>query len=157
MCVVCCVIVSWIVLVLIVSFISSLIFSLHDRWTARSTAPMSPAYSPDPEDTFCWVGVILYVPSNQDAAGREAVRRGFVDYCRVVQPVLEKYNAQVHWAKIELPDGRDVSSQEEYEERLGCMKSRIRRKYPVDEFVKLKKVLDPEAILSNNIVDSLFD
>ena len=37
------------------------------------------------------------------------------------------------------------------------MKARLRRKYPVDDFIQLKKVLDPEAILSNEIVDRLFE
>lgn len=118
---------------------------------------MSPAYSADPDDTFCWVGVILYVPANQTESGRESIRKSFVQYCRVIEPVLQKYKAQVHWAKIELPDSRDVSSGAEFEERLGNMKARLRKKFPVDDFVTLKKVLDPESILSNEIVDRLFE
>jgi hypothetical protein len=127
------------------------------RWTARSTAMMSPAYSADPDDKFCWVGVIMYVPANLDAAGREEVRQAFVKYCQAIDPILEKYNAAVHWAKIELPDRRDVSSEEELNTRLASMKSRLAKRYPVQEFTDLKKVLDPEAILSNRIIDSLFD
>ena len=61
---------------------------------------MSPAFSTDPADIFSWVGVILYVPANQDTQGREAIRQAFVQYCQVIEPVLQKYNAQVHWAKV---------------------------------------------------------
>ena len=42
------------------------------RWSARSTSPMSPAYSSDPLDKFTWVGVIMYVPSNQNEFEKKA-------------------------------------------------------------------------------------
>ena len=59
-------------------------------------------------------------------------------------------------AQIELPDERDVLCAEEQAERLEAMQARLRSKFPVDQFVQLKNVLDPEAILSNEIVDQLF-
>lgn len=133
---------------------------IHDAcsWTARSTARMSPAFSSDPEDKFCWVGIIMYVPpSSQSPADREAIRQAFVRYCRAVGPVLDKYRAQVHWAKIELPDRRDAGSAEALEEELVAMRARLRRKFPVDEFCEMKRVLDPQGILSNSIVDTLFE
>ena len=39
-----------------------------------SSSPMSPAYSPVPEDLFSWVGIIMYLPS-EDAAVREAISK----------------------------------------------------------------------------------
>lgn len=122
----------------------------------------------------------MYVPSTLDQDGREKVRKAFVNYCCVVDPVLKKYKAQVHWAKIELPDDRDYSARtsrlenasgnqhSRYEDNtnsrgesrgqsLRRMRGRIQEKYPVEEFSELKRVLDPEGILSNKIVDSLFD
>ena len=129
---------------------------IEQRWTARSTASMSPAFSSDPDDKFCWVGVIMYIPSNQNEAAREDIRKAFVRYCNAIDPILEKYKAQIHWAKIELPDKRDTS-EEEFESSLSSMRKRLARKYPVRDYCDLKNVLDPEGILSNKIIDNIFD
>lgn len=42
---------------------------LEQRWTARSQAPMSPAFSPTPGDLFSWVGIIMYNTPGQDEQG----------------------------------------------------------------------------------------
>ena len=43
----------------------------------HSSSPMSPAYSPVPEDLFSWVGIIMYLPS-EDPAVREAISARWV-------------------------------------------------------------------------------
>jgi hypothetical protein len=43
---------------------------IEQRWTAGSTAPMSPAHGP-PGSLHSWVGVIMYLP--EDAEQRQAV------------------------------------------------------------------------------------
>jgi len=37
---------------------------IEQRWTARSTAAMSPAHSPNARDMFSWVGIIMYLSLN---------------------------------------------------------------------------------------------
>jgi len=39
---------------------------IEQRWTARSTAAMSPAYSSNARDVFSWVGIIMYLPPHGD-------------------------------------------------------------------------------------------
>ncbi len=76
---------------------------IEQRWTARSTAPMSPAFSTNPDDIFSWVGVIMYMPPNQSTDERAKITAAFHQYTSLLTPLFEKYNAVPHWAKIEVP------------------------------------------------------
>lgn len=83
---------------------------IEQRWTARSSSPMSPAYSTNPEEIFSWVGIILYLPAGQNEDERAKIRRHFAHYVEAMQPLLEEYEAHAHWAKIELDYGASQSS-----------------------------------------------
>jgi L-galactono-1,4-lactone dehydrogenase len=50
---------------------------IEQRWTSRSTSPMSPAYSTEEGALFSWVGVIMYI-TDEDAA--PAIREKFREY-----------------------------------------------------------------------------
>lgn len=45
---------------------------IEQRWTSASASPMSPAYSADPKSVFSWVGVIMYLPTD-DPTQRKAI------------------------------------------------------------------------------------
>ena len=124
---------------------------IEQRWTARSTAPMSPCYSNNEKDIFCWVGIIMYLPTGQTPEEREDIRRSFEEYkVAVLGPLMEKYNARTHWAKIELP------YYETERHRIFAMRKSLRRCFPIDEFNSWRKKLDPNNILANEIIDQLF-
>ena len=78
---------------------------IEQRWTARSTAPLSPAYSVNADDVFCCVGVIMYLPPSQTDEQRARIRQQFEAYCEAMRPLMDEYQATVHWAKVELPGG----------------------------------------------------
>lgn len=99
---------------------------------------MSPAYSSNPSDIFCWIGIIMYMPLNQTPEQRENIKEQFKNYCNELSPLIKKYNGQLHWGKIELFLSSDIKQQ-------------IHLKYPIQEFQQLKTALDPEGILSNNL------
>lgn len=120
---------------------------IEQRWTARSTAPMSPANSANPNEVFCWVGVIMYLPPNQTDAQRQAITEKFRQYVKLMQPLCDEFNAQCHWAKIEPPVGAEEAAQ---------MQQRLQRKFPVKEFNDYRNALDPHRILSNDLVETLF-
>ena len=84
---------------------------IEQRWTGRSTAPMSPAYSDNPDDIFTWVGIIMYLPPSQTKEQRQAITEAFNKYTAQVAPLYAEYGARAHWAKIEIPaedeGGRD--------------------------------------------------
>ena len=104
---------------------------------------MSPAYSDNPSDIFCWIGIIMYMPLNQTSQQREEIKQHFQNYCNELTPLIQKYNGQLHWGKIELFLSPEIRRQ-------------IHRKYPIKEFHKLKTALDPEGILTNSLIETLF-
>ena len=48
---------------------------IEQRWSASSSSPLSPAFSPRGDDIFSWVGIIMYLGSD-DPEVRDAVTDG---------------------------------------------------------------------------------
>ncbi|XP_073278726.1 L-galactono-1,4-lactone dehydrogenase, mitochondrial-like isoform X2 [Primulina huaijiensis] len=120
---------------------------IEQRWTAGSKSLMSPAYSSSEDDIFSWVGIIMYLPTT-DARQRKEITEEFFHYRKLTQATLwDKYSAYEHWAKIEVPKDKD---------ELAAMQARLRKKYPVDAYNKARRELDPNRILSNNMLEKLF-
>uniref|UniRef100_UPI00315B4042 L-galactono-1,4-lactone dehydrogenase n=1 Tax=synthetic construct TaxID=32630 RepID=UPI00315B4042 len=121
---------------------------IEQRWTAGSSSPMSPAYSPSPDSVFSWVNIIMYLPT-EDEEQRKAITEAFRQYRKLCETRLwDKYGAAEHWAKIEVPEDP---------EELEALRERLRKRYPgVDKFNKARRELDPKNILSNDMIDSLF-
>ncbi|CAI5738605.1 unnamed protein product [Hyaloperonospora brassicae] len=118
---------------------------IEQRWTARSTSSMSPASSTNPDQIFSWVGVILYLPTAEKEV-RQSIRKSFMDYYAMYRDFTEPYGAMEHWAKIEWPE--DAAERQK-------MRSRLKRRYPLDKFKKARDEVDPHHILSNHIVDEM--
>lgn len=120
---------------------------IEQRWTAGSKSLMSPASSSSEDDIFSWVGIIMYLPTT-DARQRKEITEEFFHYRKLTQATLwDKYSAYEHWAKIEVPKDKD---------ELAAMQARLRKKYPVDAYNKARRELDPNRILSNNMLEKLF-
>lgn len=118
---------------------------IEQRWTAASTSTMSPASSTNPAQVFSWVGVILYLPTAEEAA-RRAITKRFHEFYAMYRDFMEPYGATEHWAKIEWP--RDAAERQK-------MRDRLKRRYPLDKFKQARDEVDPHHILSNHIVDEL--
>ena len=89
-------------------------------------------------------------PKIETPEERENIRRSFEEYkVGVLGPLMEKYNARPHWAKIELP------YYETERHRVFAMRKSLRRDYPIDEFNIWRKELDPNNILTNETIDTL--
>merc|ERR1712087_673924 len=119
---------------------------IEQRWTLRSSSPMSPAHSEREDDLHSWVGIIMYLP--EEELQREAITKQFWNYnamCR--QELWPKFGAHQHWAKIELPE--DVAE-------ATWVKRRLQERFPVKEFNETRRMLDPKGILSNKMVDDMF-
>lgn len=117
---------------------------IEQRWTAGSSAPMSPAHGP-PGSLHSWVGIIMYLPESPQQ--REAVTASFRQYAALVERELtRKYGAAEHWAKIELPSDPGAAA---------ALRARVAARYPVAEFAAARRRLDPHNILGNELVDAL--
>ena len=75
---------------------------IEQRWTAASSSLMSPAHGKD-DDLFSWVGIIMYLPSDDEAQRRAITDRFTGEYCNIVSDVGGAVNAKSHWAKLERP------------------------------------------------------
>lgn len=129
---------------------------IEQRWTARSTSPMSPAYSTNADEVFSWVGVIMYLPPGQTDDQRRAVTDKFREYARLMRPLLEEYGASVHWAKVEAPPSDTAQDRAAYAKEVEYLRTLVSKKYPVKEFNQYRDALDPHRILSNDLVEALF-
>ncbi|EPS69983.1 l-galactono-1,4-lactone dehydrogenase [Genlisea aurea] len=120
---------------------------IEQRWTGRSRSVMSPAYSSSTDDIFSWVGIIMYLPT-MDPRGRKRITEEFFHYRWLTQKQLwDDFSAYEHWAKVEIPKEKD---------ELTWLQTRLRKKFPVDEYNRARKELDPNNILSNSILGKLF-
>lgn len=119
---------------------------IEQRWTARSTSPMSPAFSNNSDDIFSWVGVIMYVTNEQQA---EDIKRKFKQYASIHADLTLRYNGVFHWAKVDL----DFHSGTR---RLSELKQRYAERFDTISFQKIRGKLDPSNILANSLVDSIF-
>ncbi|KAG9140955.1 hypothetical protein Leryth_010468 [Lithospermum erythrorhizon] len=120
---------------------------IEQRWTASSKSLMSPAYSSSEDDIFSWVGIIMYLPT-MDARERKHITDEFFHYRRLTYKRLwDRYSAFEHWAKIEIPKDKD---------ELAALQARLRTRFPVDAYNKARNELDPNHILSNNMLEKLF-
>ncbi|XVE61040.1 hypothetical protein DITRI_Ditri06bG0008500 [Diplodiscus trichospermus] len=120
---------------------------IEQRWTARSQSTMSPASSSSEDDIFSWVGIIMYLPT-MDARQRKEITDEFFHYRHLTQALFwDKYSAYEHWAKIEVPKDK---------EELEALQARLKMRFPVEAYNKARKELDPNRILSNNMLEKLF-
>mmetsp|Transcript_486 Transcript_486/g.1413 ORF Transcript_486/g.1413 Transcript_486/m.1413 type:complete len:581 (-) Transcript_486:158-1900(-) len=120
---------------------------IEQRWTASSTSAMSPASSHNQAVVHSWVGIIMYLPT-QDPAERAAITRDFDAYkAQWRAAVLDRYSAVDHWAKIEVPPSP---------EGVKAMQQRLAGRYPVEEFNAARRDLDPKNILANKHIKAMF-
>lgn len=118
---------------------------IEQRWTSRSKSLMSPAASNNADQLFCWVGIIMYLPSADDSVNR-AITDKFHSYYASYRDFMVTFGAVEHWAKIEWSD-------DETERKV--MRDRLRKRYPLDRFKQARDEVDPHHILSNHIVDEM--
>ena len=64
---------------------------IEQRWTARSSSPLSPAYSEEADALFSWVGVIMYITSESQAP---AIKAKFKEYAERHVDLTFKYEPQ---------------------------------------------------------------
>jgi len=118
---------------------------IEQRWSASSSSRMSPAYGEvGAGGLFCWVGVIMYLPLENESL-RSAITHLFRhQYSSLVKRVGTPLNAVSHWGKLEMP-----TSPEDY---LRLRESTLKR-YPVEEFNRARRRFDPKGILGNRLME----
>lgn len=119
---------------------------IEQRWTSRSSSPLSPAYSPNAEDIFSWVGVIMYITPEEKEA---AIRQKFKEYAMQHADLTFKYGGVFHWGKVDL-------AFHEGQRRLEDLQRNFRERFDTQSFVEARRRLDPNNILGNRLIDTIF-
>ncbi|GMI01970.1 hypothetical protein TrST_g6107 [Triparma strigata] len=103
---------------------------IEQRWSAGSSATMSPAHGEGGD--FCWVGGIMYL-TTEDAGIRNKITSTFSGtYTDLMLKVGKAFGAKTHWAK------REKGSVE------------------AEEFNRIRKLLDPEGRCGNEWTTEVF-
>jgi L-galactono-1,4-lactone dehydrogenase len=118
---------------------------IEQRWTASSRSLMSPAHGP-PDGLHCWVGIISYLPLQDERQRREVTEMFQNRYCDILRRVGSKYGAASHWAKLERPP--TVYG-------LVDLRLALAERYPLDRFNGLRSVRDPRNVLGSPALDLL--
>lgn len=66
----------------------------------------------------------------------------------VLHELAPRYGAVEHWAKVEVPE--DAAAQ-------SALRVRLQKRYPVHAYNRARQKLDPRGVLSNDLLDWLFD
>lgn len=119
---------------------------IEQRWTSRSTSPMSPSYSTEAGDIFSWVGVIMYIT---DEARAPAIKGKFCEYAMRHADLTFKYGGVFHWGKVDLAFHQGAA-------RMAELHAQMRRRFDAEGFVQARRRLDPRNVLGNALVDALF-
>ena len=119
---------------------------IEQRWTLSSRSWMSPAYSENPEDVYCWVGLLIMHLHRSSAEESNKALEKFNEITALLAPLLEKYNAFPHWAKIESVVHKDF------------LRKRLNERFPrIAKFKSLREHMDPHHQFSNQMITSLLD
>ena len=73
---------------------------IEQRWSAASSSPLSPAHSPREEDIFAWVGIIMYLASD-DPEVRDAITHRWGHAC--THPLQGRCGMPMLWARLSTP------------------------------------------------------
>lgn len=116
---------------------------IEQRWTSRSSSPMSPSYSADADDICSWVGVIMYITDTERAP---AIKQKFKEYAMRHADQTFKFGGSFHWGKLDLNfhEGN----------RLEDLRQNLRGRFDVKSFQEARKDLDPKGILSNRLIET---
>ena len=120
--------------------------SIEQRWTASRRSIMSPAYSENPDDVFCWVSLIFMQLHRHNP---EEYKKGvdkFHEFNEQIKPLLEKYNAFGHWGKIH----SDIHSD--------LWRKLMNKRFPkLENFKNIRKHMDPYHQFTNHMIEAIFD
>ena len=116
---------------------------IEQRWSAASSSFMSPAHGAA-DGLFSWVGIINYLPLDNDRQRREITDVFKGPYCDLMRSVCLPFTAVSHWAKLEQPSSIW---------KLVDTQILLQSKYPVDAFNQLRSIYDPKNIMANQLMN----
>jgi L-galactono-1,4-lactone dehydrogenase len=119
---------------------------IEQRWSASSSSLMSPAHGP-PEGLHSYVGIINYLPSDDERQRREITESFTGKYCDLMAIVGSDFNAASHWAKLERPTSMW---------KIVDLQLFLQERYPLQLFNEARQRFDPKNILAGPLLNIAF-
>jgi len=116
---------------------------IEQRWSASSSSYMSPAHGTE-RGLHCWVGIIMYLPSDDEKEREEITNRFKGQYCDLAREVGAPFGAVSHWGKLEMPTSG---------EHFLKLRSLMETRYPLRKFNTARMFYDPKNILGNDLIN----
>jgi L-galactono-1,4-lactone dehydrogenase len=117
---------------------------IEQRWSMSSCSTMSPAHGP-PDGLHTWVGIINYLPSEDEKQRRDITSLFTGKYCDLVRNIGKDFKHTVsHWAKLEQPNSVWKAVD---------LRILMEQRYPLKEFNEARAILDPKNILSSPLLN----
>lgn len=116
---------------------------IEQRWSASSSSLMSPAHGA-PEGLHSWVGIINYLPLDNERQRREITSLFKGKYCDIMRDAGLAVNATSHWAKLERPDSLW---------KLVDLQLLLQSRFPIKLFQSVRASYDPKNILGSPTLD----
>jgi L-galactono-1,4-lactone dehydrogenase len=116
---------------------------IEQRWSASSSSLMSPAHGP-PEGLHSYVGIINYLPSDDERQRREITSSFTGKYCELMSNVGSDFNAASHWAKLERPNSMW---------QIIDLQMFLQDRFPVQLFNEARQRFDPKNILAGPLLN----
>jgi L-galactono-1,4-lactone dehydrogenase len=116
---------------------------IEQRWTASSSSLMSPAHGPA-NGLHTWVGIIMYLPSDDETQRRQNTETFTGQYCDLLQNVRTDLNATSLWAKLERPNSVM---------KLLRLQEFLSSRYPLAKFNETRASLDRNNILTSPVMN----
>ena len=118
---------------------------IEQRWSASSSSLMSPAHG-SKDGLHCWVGIIMYLPSEDPNERREITNKFRGQYCDLAREVGSRYGVVSHWGKLEMPTTG---------ENFLKLRELMELRYPLQKFNAARSYYDPKNLLGNNLLNTI--
>jgi L-galactono-1,4-lactone dehydrogenase len=118
---------------------------IEQRWSSGSSSFMSPAHGTE-NDVFTWVGIINYLPLDNDRQRREITDLFKGPYCDLMRSIGLPFGIVSHWAKLERPTSLW---------KLVDLQVALQDRYPLDAYNRLRSIFDPKNILASDFINTV--
>jgi len=119
---------------------------IEQRWSASSSSIMSPAHDGTLNGLHCWVGIIYYLPTEDESQRRSITNEFTGTYSDLMRSVGGPYGATSHWAKLEQPKSLW---------KLVDLKLHYQQKFPLSKFNSVRAWLDPKNLMANDLLNQV--
>ena len=128
--------------------------AIEQRFSCGSRSILSPAHGTI-NDSFSWIGIIMYLPDKINKNMHQAITKEFKEYSNKLLDLGKAKQARVHWGKLELPENKFDQFKQPTKEVIE-LRNYIKSVYNIQSYNSMRHQFDPENILTNTWLTTIF-